>query len=247
MSNTESGASPFPETADIETSSDVYARRFSGPSGAWMLHMQEKLTFELIRKEPAATVLDVGGGHGQLAVPLASAGYAVTVLGSAESCRHRVQGILDNPACKFVVGNVIELPFADKSFDLVICFRLLTHCRQWPKLVGELCRVARRRVIADYPTSQSINLIAPSLFGVKKKLEQNVRHWRLFRHSEVIDAFAAHAFIETGRRPQFFFPMVLHRTMRCRPLSAALEGLARATGLTRRWGSPVIARFERSA
>ena len=28
---------PFPETADIHTSSDEYATRFSGPAGEWML------------------------------------------------------------------------------------------------------------------------------------------------------------------------------------------------------------------
>jgi hypothetical protein len=31
--------SDFPETADIETSSDDYARRFAGKIGAWFLHV----------------------------------------------------------------------------------------------------------------------------------------------------------------------------------------------------------------
>jgi len=33
---------------------------------------------------------------------------------------------------------------------------------------------------------------------------------------------------------------VLHRMLKCRGLSAFLEGACRALGLTRLWGSPVI-------
>jgi hypothetical protein len=39
--------------------------------------------------------------------------------------------------------------------------------------------------------------------------------------------------------------MVIHRALRCRSCSAALESLARGAGLTRRWGSPVVTRFVR--
>ena len=42
---------------------------------------------------------------------------------------------------------------------------------------------------------------------------------------------------------QFFLPMVLHRMIGRRGISAALEGLCRGLGLTRLWGSPVIALF----
>ena len=88
---------------------------------------------------------------------------------------------MDSGACEFVVGNVLALPFPDKSFDVVLCFRLLTHCERWPELVRELCRVARCAVIVDYPTGQSLNAIAPALFGAKQKYERNTRHWMLFR------------------------------------------------------------------
>ena len=235
---------PFPETADIHTSSDEYATRFSGPAGEWMLAVQEKITRGLLGGWKGSTVLDVGGGHGQLAVPLCRDGWNVTVLGSDESCRHRIQGVVDSGACRFVAGNVIELPFPDRSFDVVLCFRLLTHCERWPELVRELCRVARRAVIVDYPTGQSLNAVAPALFGAKRKFEKNTRTWRLFRHREVFAEFARSGFAPAAVRKQFFLPMVLHRMLKFRALSAGLEGLCRALGLTRRWGTPVIARFE---
>ncbi len=235
---------PFPETADIHTSSDEYAARFAGPAGAWMLAVQERLARGLLRDFAGASLLDVGGGHGQLAVPLGRAGWKVTVLGSAESCRHRLREAEAAGHCTFQVGNVIALPFPDRSFDVVLCFRLLTHCERWPELVRELCRVARRAVIVDYPTGQSLNAVAPALFGAKRKFEKNTRTWRLFRHREVFAEFARSGFAPAAVRKQFFLPMVLHRMLKFRALSAGLEGLCRALGLTRRWGTPVIARFE---
>lgn len=241
--------SPFPETADIQTSNDDYATRFKGKTGAWMLEMQERGVLSLLRGCAAvkngATVLDVGGGHGQLAHPLVREGYAVTVIGSSPSCRHRIRDLVDAGTCEFKVGNVIELPYPDKSFDAVVAVRMLTHCSVWPQLVKEMCRVSRGPVITDYPTSQSLNAVAPALFKAKKKFEKNTRTWTLFRHREVMDAFAAAGFAKTGRFAQFFLPMVVHRALKCRALSAFLEGCCRLVGLTSLWGTPVIIRMER--
>lgn len=237
--------SPFPETADIETSNDDYATRFRGKTGAWMLDVQTRITRRLLAGIPKGTLLDVGGGHGQLAHPLADDGWDVTVLSSAKSCEHRIRDLTSAGRAKFVVGDVTKLPFPDKSFDAVICFRLLTHCGAWETLVGELCRVSRGPVIVDYPTSQSVNAIAPMFFAAKKKLERNTRHWRLFRHREVATAFEAAGARIAARRGQFALPMALHRALKCATVSAMLEGILRATGMTALCGSPVIIRAEK--
>lgn len=239
--------STFPETADIETSNDDYATRFRGKTGAWMLGLQAKLTQKLLRSSRPGTLLDVGGGHGQLAHPLADDGWKITVLGSAPSCIHRIKDLTDAGRCDFVVGNVIDLPFPDKSFDAVICFRLLTHCDHWEQLVKELCRVSRGPVIVDYPTSQSVNAIAPALFAAKKRIERNTRTWRLFKHAEVTKAFEAAGWKVAERRKQFAMPMVLHRALKCAPISAFAEGVCRCLGLTALCGSPVILRAETGA
>ena len=230
----------FPETADIETASNEYATRFAGSVGAWMLDVQQSITMALINQSSPASILDVGGGHGQLAIPLYGAGYSITVVGSSESCRHRIRDIVDDDRCRFRVANLIDLPFEDDSFDLVISFRLLTHCQRWPKLIRELCRIARKQVIVDYPASESINAIAPALFDAKKKIEKNTRAWRLFSHREIATEFSRRGFMVETREAQFFLPMVLHRALRLRALSAAMESTSRTLGLTRRWGSPII-------
>lgn len=208
-----------------------------------MLDVQEQRTRELLSTLDVTTILDVGGGHGQLAIPLTESGYKVTVLGSAPSCEERIRSITEDGRATFQVGNVIQLPFPDNSFDVVIAFRLLTHCDRWPELVQELCRTAKTAVIVDYPTSQSLNAIAPMFFSAKKKLEVNTRSWRLFKHREVRESFAGSGFHKTGRRGQFFLPMVLHRMLKNKGLSTFLESICKVFGLTALWGSPVIIRM----
>jgi 2-polyprenyl-3-methyl-5-hydroxy-6-metoxy-1,4-benzoquinol methylase len=246
MTGSAGTVSDFPETADIETASEAYAARFGGPVGAWMLRVQENATRSLLH-EPGGTILDVGGGHGQLAGPLCRAGYGVTVTGSDASCAHRIRGELDAGTCRFVIANSLSLPFPGGAFDVVLCFRLITHAARWPDLIRELCRVARVAVIAEYPTSQSLNRIAPALFKAKKSIEGNTRPWRLFRHSEIDAEFGRNGFAPERRTGQFFLPIVLHRALRVPALSRSLEGACAAVGLARRFGSPVIVRMTRRA
>lgn len=238
--------SPFPETNDIETSNDDYATRFKGKTGAWMLSVQTALTRKLLSRLPKGTLLDVGGGHGQLAHPLADDGWKVTVLGSAKSCEHRIKDLTQNGKASFVVGNVIELPFPDNSFDVVICFRLFTHCDHWEQLAKELVRVSRGPVIADYPTSQSFNAIAPLFFSAKKKYEKNTREWRLFRHAEITEALEKAGAKIISRKKQFFMPMVIHRALKCDIISKLIEGALRLIGLTQLLGSPVIFKAQKT-
>jgi SAM-dependent methyltransferase len=237
------------ETPDVETASDDYARRFSGPVGAWFLDVQERACLELLRPWPSAAVLDVGGGHGQVAVPLAREGYAVTVLGSAPACRERLDRLAGAARVEvaFEVGELLRLPYADRSFDLVVSFRLLPHVRRWRRLVGELCRVARHAVVVDYAPLVSGNFLTPLLFSLKKRMEKNTRHYLAFLEADVREAFRSHRFDVTARRPQFFVPMVVHRAAGRPGWSARVERRSRQLGLTRLFGSPVILRAERAA
>jgi ubiquinone/menaquinone biosynthesis C-methylase UbiE len=232
----------YVEIADRETSSAGYAARFAGPVGEWMLGVQESIVRAWIREAAPASILDVGGGHGQLAIPLARDGFKVTVLGSDPICVKRIENEVKAGIIQFQVGNVIALPFPDHSFDVVISVRLLPHCERWPELLKEMCRVAQKNVIVDYPVE---NKLAPLLFGAKKKLEGNTRTWRSFRHEVLPAEFEKYGYQLQHRTGQFFLPMVLHRILKCRTSSAFLEGIFRGLGLTRRWGSPVLLDMER--
>ncbi|HEY9886758.1 MAG TPA: class I SAM-dependent methyltransferase, partial [Candidatus Obscuribacterales bacterium] len=220
--------------------SDAYAARFAGPIGAWLLAVQEQATLKLLAPYAQGTVLDVGGGHGQLTPALVRQGYQVTVLGSDESCQHRIQPFVAQGQCQFAVGNVLALPYADNSFDVVISYRFLAHVTEWQTFLGELHRVAKKAVIVDYPTVRSFNSIAPLLFQFKKNVEQNTRPYISYEEGQILDYIRSLKAQPSDRYAQFFWPMVLHRLLKSPALSALLEGVVRPTGLTRLLGSPVI-------
>lgn len=235
----------FPETADIETSSDDYATRFAGAVGEWFLQVQENATLRLLAGMPGARVLDVGGGHGQITEPLVRAGYDVTVQGSDEVCKARIASLVDDGSVRFDVANILDLPYPDQSFDVVISYRLLPHVEQWHAFLSEISRVAKHAVIVDYPEVRSANAIAPLVFPLKKQLEGNTRTYTTFRLPELMEAFRAEGFVYKARYPEFFFPMVIHRKLSKPGISSALEGASRAVGLTRLLGSPVILKVVR--
>lgn len=234
----------FPETADIETSSENYATRFAGAIGTWLLRVQEAATLEMLAAYPAAKVLDVGGGHGQLTQALIQQGYDVTVLGSAEVCQTRIQTYLDQGQCGFQVGNVLDMPYSDGAFDVVISYRFLAHVTQWQQFLKELARVAGKAVIVDYPTVRSVNAIAPALFKFKKSLEGNTRPFVCYREQEILNFYQSIGWTQCQRYAQFFWPMVLHRILGRPAVSITLEQGPRLLGLTKLLGSPVITKFQ---
>lgn len=233
---------PLTEAPDVETSSEAYARRFAGPVGEYFLAVQAETVLSLLAEFPRARVLDVGGGHAQLAPPLAARGYQVTVAGSSEACRARLDRL---GSFAFRACDLERLPFPDRAFDVVLAFRLLTHLDRWREQAAELCRVAGRAVIVDFPDTRSFNRLYGSLFSWKKAMEGNTRTFLTFAPGEVPAELARHGFGRPVERRQFFLPMVAHRAVGRAGWSRGAERASAALGLTRHLGSPVILRMER--
>jgi ubiquinone/menaquinone biosynthesis C-methylase UbiE len=234
------------EDADIGTSSEDYARRFTGAVGRWFIETQTRITLSFLGALPVgASVLDVGGGHAQISPPLIEAGYQVTVAGSDPVCSARLQPWISAGKCKFEVADLRALPYPDRSFDAVVCLRLLPHSVDWMNLIKELCRVASRSVILDYPSLRSANIVAARFFELKKGIELNTRRFMTFYPQQIHSTFAAQGFIIRAEQPQFLLPMVLHRLANQSLFSRAAESPGRWLGLTRRFGSPIIVRADR--
>ena len=232
------------QKADIETSSEDYAKRFSGNIGNYFLDMQANITLNLLKQWPKAKILDVGGGHAQIAVPLVKAGYGLTIIGSDDICELRLKKFLKQNKYKYKTCDLLNLPFEDKSFDIVTCFRLLTHEENWKVQISELCRVAKYSVIIDYPDIRSFNILYKLLFKIKKKYEGNTRTFRNFSRKELIEEFNKNGFASPKFKAEFFLPMVIHRAIKNVRLTSFLEKIFYYAALTKYFGSPVILRVE---
>jgi ubiquinone/menaquinone biosynthesis C-methylase UbiE len=237
----------YPETADIETASEAYAMRFKGKVGEWFLKVQEDAIMKMVEPYKQAKILDIGGGHGQTAGIFINQNHNVTVFGSTERCHSRLQEYIDNGTCNFHTGHILELPYADCSFDIVVSFRLLPHLKRWKNLITEAARVAKREVIIDYPELCSVNYFAPAMFNLKKSIEKSslTRPYVCFKEDEITRVFKDHGFVRIDRFAEFFMPMVFHRMLNFPKMSILIENFYRKTGLTEKFGSPVILKFKR--
>ena len=231
------------ETPDIETASEAYARRFSGAAGRYLRGEQEAAIRAVLADFNGGTVLDVGGGHAQLTGLLRSLAGDVLVFGSDTRGLERVRR--DYPDCATATGDLLALPFANRSFDVVVAVRLVPHVRDWTRLLSELCRVARSTIVVDYPRTAGFNGLTPLLFPLKKRLEGNTRHYRNFRDAEIDEVLHVCGFEPRERRAQFLLPMVAHRRANGFVALRGFERAAKFLHLTQTLGSPVILRADR--
>lgn len=233
------------ETADIETASEDYASRFSGEVGKYFLDVQTQMTLKLLEDMPAASILDIGGGHAQLTRPLIDNGYEITVTGSDDVCRKRLDATCKKGSFTYQTCDSLNLPYSDNQFEVVMAFRLLPHAEKWQRLIQEMCRVSRKAVIFDYPDKRSTNILYNLLFKLKKNMEGNTRTYTLFTRKEIRHELAVNGFSHSAFSPEFFLPMVVHRKLKAVKVSKISESLCRTFGLTKYFGSPIIVRSNR--
>jgi SAM-dependent methyltransferase len=236
-------------TPDIETASDGYARRFAGPTGAFFLDVQKKTAQRLLG--PASRplrVLEIGGGHGQLTPFLLEQGHEVWVQGSDPACAARIAGLraADGGRARFVAASLFDLPFADRSFDLVVAIRLLAHVERKDALFAEMARVCRHRLLVDFAPLASANLLEPLLFRLKRRIEGDTRPFFVHRRATLEAGLERHGFVRFALMRELALPMGVHRALGRRGLSETLEAGGRALGLTRLFGAPAFLLAERA-
>ncbi len=100
---------------------------------------------QIITQNKIRTALDVGCGPGTYCGLLKEQGLEVTGVDySEEVLKHAKK---DFPDLTFQTGNVYDLRFKDRSFDLVLCIGLLQCVNDYEKAMEELLRVAKKTLI----------------------------------------------------------------------------------------------------
>ncbi len=228
---------------DVASSSNQYAKRFSGPVGEYFLEVQESAIREMIKQLPSGSkVLDIGGGHCQLTKLFLERNFDITILGSDERSFERPLslGYAANDNLHYQTGDLLSLPFQNNSFDLVIGIRLLSHIEVWPIFLKEMSRVSSNLVIFDYSKKGNINYFSEIIFNLKKRIERSTRPFLKQSKVEITAELSKNNFTEASSYPQFALPMGLHRMLKKEKFSRRSEDLLRQIGLTKIIGSPVI-------
>ena len=138
-------------------------------------------------------VLDAGCGVGWGSALLVQA-EASEVIGvdldpeAVEDARRRV------PAATFVVGDLLDLPFEDDSFDVVVCFEAIEHTGDTERTLDQLSRVLRPNGLlfvsspnpAVYPPGNPFHLNEETPAELLYKAAGRFSEVRLFRQHVLI-------------------------------------------------------------
>lgn len=234
--------------ADAQMAETFEVRRFSGPIGQLLADTQERVLADFLAPLPGRTILDVGTGTGRAAIALARRGAEVTGLDASAEMLAVARRRADErqAAVRFIEGDAHRLAFPDRSFDAVVCLRVLMHTPDWRQSLAELCRVAQRRVVLDYPAVTSAAAAQAVTRHVAHALGANVEAYRVLRHGAVGEALARNGFRIVNRHKQFVLPIALHKAIGSLPATTRLEGALAALGLRRAFGSPVTIVAERA-
>ena len=223
--------------------------RFSGPIGRLIADSQERVIAGFLAPLEDRSVLDVGTGTGRAAIALARRGALVTGVDASNEMlavaeRRAAEA---NVTVAFAHGDAHGLEFADRSFDSVICLRVLMHTPDWQRSLRELCRVARRRVVFDYPALSSAAALQAGARRLAFAMGAKVEPYRVFTDRAVRAALRANGFAVVRVHRQFVLPIALHKRLGSAAATSRIEGALARVGMRWLLGSPVTLVAERCA
>jgi 2-polyprenyl-3-methyl-5-hydroxy-6-metoxy-1,4-benzoquinol methylase len=235
--------------ADPATAQSFDERRFGGPIGELVAVSQANTLLDFAGPLKGTTVLDVGTGTGRAALLLAHAGAHVTgVDASAEMLAvARQRATAAQAVVEFRTADAHALDCPDRSFDLVVCLRVIMHTPDWRQSIAELCRVSAARVVFDYPSASSLAALQAAVRRVLHAVGVSTEAYRVFTDREIDAALQASGFRATTRRRQFVLPIAFHKAIGSRRFTEATEHFLDRIGLLGLFGSPVTLVAERCA
>lgn len=235
--------------ADPETARTFDARRFGGPIGDLIASTQARVLANLIGTIRNRVILDVGTGTGRAALLLARGGANVTAVDASSEMLAvaRRRATEEGAPVRFLAGDAHALEFPDRSFDVGVSLRMIMHAPHWQQCIAELCRVAERLVIVDYPSAHSFAAFESAARSLAHAAGVRTEPYRVFTDRTIAAAFASHGFRIRSVHRQFVLPIAFHKAIGSRRFTIAIEKFLDRAGLLGFFGSPITLVAERCA
>ncbi|MBT8340834.1 MAG: class I SAM-dependent methyltransferase [Desulfatitalea sp.] len=126
-----------------------YTRWAAQPANQWAARLECDLMLNLLQPAVGESILDIGCGAGNSALPLLNLGMNVTGIDSSPYMLELASDALANRVDLYR-GFAEELPFDDNSFNHALFFLCLEFVDDVDKAVEEACRVAKDKVFFGF-------------------------------------------------------------------------------------------------
>lgn len=151
-----------------------------GPKTA---HLNEERKKLLDKWVTGKKVLDIGCGTGIYVDYLTKKGFDAA---GVDFVKEFIDYAKKHRKGKFMIADAYKLPFKDKSFDTVIMFDVLEHIENELKVINEIKRITKKRLIVIVPHKIDKNLFT---LGLIYRHYIDKTHFRNYDYKELCDLF----------------------------------------------------------
>ena len=151
------------------------------PLQKWLIKRFHANIVNLSKETNAESIFEAGCGEGFSSREIISAG-STPFIGLDINLESILQAQKRCPNGTFLQGDIVNLPFSDSFFDLVVSLEVLEHLKDPAAGLDELCRVSRNWLILSVPNEPYFCLVN---FSRGKNLKRwgndpdHINHWNI--------------------------------------------------------------------
>jgi ubiquinone/menaquinone biosynthesis C-methylase UbiE len=187
---------------------NYYKEYFSLERNHWWFKVRAKIILLLIDKSLAKndsnkqTVLNIGAATGKTSEILAKYGEVTSLEYDKECCEF----VNENLPIKVINGSILELPFADNTFDLVCAFDVIEHVEDDKLALAEMKRVCKPNGL--------ITVTVPAFMSLWSHHDIVNQHFRRYTKSNLTQLFTGNSLnytVATYYNSILFLPIFMFR------------------------------------
>ena len=150
---------------------EAYDKWFTTPIGSLVRKYEAELILDLLKPKQGEIILDAGCGTGVFTLDILSMGSRVVGLDIAFPMLIQAGKKLKGYPFRMVLGDMLNLPFSESSFDKVVSVTALEFVEDAKGAIGELFRITKRGGCIVVAT---LNSLSP--WASRRKAEAKERH-----------------------------------------------------------------------
>jgi len=151
-------------------------KRFIASDQHWWFAVRRELTLRLVLKylKPGSTILDAGSGSGDVAVIADKNGYRVICVDVSKKAVEKCQ----KKGLEAIHGDLMDLPFQDEVFDLILALDVIEHVHDDNKALVEMNRTLKQDGI--------LIINVPAFKCLWSPHDEANKHFRRYERKEII-------------------------------------------------------------